>query len=167
MEYLLSIGRRKIGLLAGPLDWLESRQRKQGWEDALNSYGIESSPRKWVQGNWSSASGEIAFAELYKNFREMDAVFASNDQMALGAMHYSHSQGIRIPEDIAFIGFDDLPEGAFFTPSLSTVTHPLRDLGKQSVKALLEQIQGKNLTSMNRTIILDTGLIIRESTQKL
>lgn len=167
VEYLLSVGRRKIGLIAGPLDWLESRQRKQGWEDALNSYGIESSPQKWVEGDWSSASGEIAFAELCTNFPEMDAIFASNDQMALGAMHYSHLHGIRIPEDIAFIGFDDLTEGAFFTPSLSTVTHPLRELGMQSVKKLLELIQGKNLLSMKQTIILDTGLILRESTQKL
>ncbi len=163
VDYLVSIGRHHVGLLAGPLSWLEARQRKKGWEDALKQYGIEISSRNWAEGDWSSSSGEKAFSELHEKFPEMDAVFASNDQMALGAMYYSNLHGIRIPQDIAFVGFDDWPEGAYFSPALSTVTHPLRALGSQAVKVLLEMIHTKSDMKTGRVITLETGLIIRES----
>jgi LacI family transcriptional regulator len=164
VEYLLSIGRRHIGLITGPLEWLESRQRKQGWEDALKSSGADVNPQKWVQGSWSSASGESAFAELIQKYPEMNAVFVSNDQMALGALHYANLHGIRVPEDMAMIGFDDLTEAAYFTPALSTTTHPLRELGILAVKTLLEQIDDG--MPANREITLKTELILRESTPR-
>ena len=164
VEHLLSIGRRHIGMIAGPVEWLESRQRAQGWEDALKNFGIEVSPQKWTQGNWSSASGEAAFAELLQKYPTMNAVFVGNDQMALGALHYANQQGIRVPQDIAMIGFDDLAESAQFTPSLSTVTHPLRDLGVLAVKTLLSQIDSA-APADPREITLYTELIIRDSTR--
>jgi LacI family transcriptional regulator len=164
VEYLFTIGRKNIGLIAGPLDWLESRQRKQGWEDVLRERGIEPSPNKWVEGDWLAESGESGFHKLCQSYPEMDAVFVSNDTMALGAMHYASTHGLRIPQDFAVIGFDDLPEAAFFIPSLSSVTHPLRELGRKSVRILVEQIQNKSQTYANQTIVLDTGLVIREST---
>jgi len=164
VEYFLSLRRMHIGFIAGPLEWLEARQRKQGWEDALRSAGIDSADYKWSQGNWSSASGEAAFAELYQRYSRMNAVFISNDQMALGALHYAHSHGIRVPEDIAIIGFDNLAEGAYFTPSLTTITHPLRELGNQAVKMLLEKID--NPMFVDRKITLETELLIRDSTPR-
>ncbi|MCX6066175.1 MAG: LacI family DNA-binding transcriptional regulator, partial [Chloroflexi bacterium] len=136
VEYLLSRGRRQIGLITGPIEWLEARQRKQGWEDTLKSVGVEVTSRNWSIGNWSSASGESAFAELIQKYPEMDAVFAGNDQMALGVLHYAHKNGIRVPADLAVIGFDDLTEAAYFTPALTTITHPLRELGIRAVKTI-------------------------------
>ena len=162
VEYLLSRGRRHIGLIAGPLEWLEARQRKQGWEDALTSVGIEATERKWVMGNWSSSSGESAFAELLQKYTNMNAVFASNDQMALGVLHYAHEHGIRIPEDIAMIGFDNLAESPYFTPALSTVAQPLRELGNLAVKTLLAQIDDNTIP--RNAITLQTELIVRAST---
>ena len=164
VEYLLSIGRRHIGLVAGPLEWLEARQRKQGWEDALKSVGIEVNAQKWTQGNWSSASGESAFAELIQKYPHLNAVFASNDQMALGVLHYAHAHGIGVPEEIAVIGFDNLTEAAYFTPALSTITHPLRELGILAVKTLLEQIDGLPPGAAHGEINLQTDLILRDST---
>jgi DNA-binding LacI/PurR family transcriptional regulator len=161
-EYLLNTGRRHIGLITGPLEWLEARQRKQGWEDALKSMGIEVEPRKWSIGNWSSASGESAFAELIQKYPTMNALFVSNDQMALGALHYCHANGIHVPEDMAIIGFDDLTEAAYFTPSLTTITNPLRELGKLAVSTLVNQIDGK--PSDEHVITLQPELIIRDST---
>jgi LacI family transcriptional regulator len=166
IEHLLSIGRQEIALITGPLEWLEARQRKQGWEDALYSMGITPKANKWAQGNWSSASGESAFAELALNYPEMNAVFVSNDQMALGVLHYAHEHGIRVPEDIAVIGFDDVTEAAYYTPALSTVSHPLRQLGFMAVKALVEQIEGRGSSSTPRHIVLSTELILRDSTPK-
>lgn len=166
VEYLFSIGRRHIGLISGPLEWLEARQRKQGWEDALKGMGVEINDNKWTQGNWSSASGEASFAELIQKYPGMNAVFASNDQMALGILHYANEHGIRIPEDLAVIGFDDLTEGAYYTPALTTITNPLRDLGILAVKTLLEQIDDSNANKAHQEIVLKTEMIIRNSTPK-
>lgn len=162
VEHLLSVGRRHIGLIAGPLEWLEARQRKQGWEDGLKSVGIDITPTKWAMGNWSSASGESALAELLQKYPVMNAVFVSNDQMALGALHYCHANGIRVPEDLAIIGFDNLAESPYFTPSLTTITNPLRELGILAVKTLLAQIDGH--TEPESFVTLQTDLLIRGST---
>lgn len=162
VEYLLSSGRRHIGLITGPLEWLEARQRKQGWEDALANVGVSAGPQKWSLGNWSSASGESAFAELVQKYPQMNALFSSNDQMALGALHYCHTNGIRVPEDLAIVGFDDLTEAAYFTPALTTVTHPLREMGNLAVKTLLAQIDGN--TEPENVVTLQTELVVRAST---
>ncbi len=162
VEHLLSTGRRHIGLITGPLEWLEARQRKQGWEDTLKSMGVDAGPQKWSQGNWSSASGEAAFAELIQKYPQMNAVFASNDQMALGALHYCHNNGICVPKDMAIVGFDNLTESAYFHPSLTTITNPLRELGILAIKTLLAQVDGH--TEPENVITLQTDLIVRAST---
>ncbi|PWH14056.1 MAG: LacI family transcriptional regulator [Anaerolineae bacterium] len=164
VEHLLSIGRRHIGLVAGPLEWLEARQRKQGWEDALRQAGISVAAYKWTQGNWSSASGEAAFAELVSRYPRMDSVFVSNDQMALGVLHYVHVHGIRIPDDLAVVGFDNLAESAYFTPSLTTIEQPLRELGRTAVNVLLEQVEAAGKALATRDIVLPTRLVVRQTT---
>lgn len=164
VEHLLSIGRQNIGFIAGPLDWLEARQRKQGWEDALLAAGLPVSDHKWAAGSWSSSSGESAFVELLQKYPQMDGLFCSNDQMGLGVLHYANANKIGIPQDIALIGFDDLAESAYYTPALTTVTHPLRKLGGLAVKTLLAQIEDDNPT--HQEILLDTQLVLRDSTPK-
>ncbi|MGV8049853.1 MAG: LacI family DNA-binding transcriptional regulator [Anaerolineaceae bacterium] len=163
VEYLLDQGRHHIGLISGPLDWLEARQRKQGWEDALKAANIKIHSNHWIQGDWSSQGGEACFAELIQKYPEMDAVFSSNDQMALGVLHYANTNGVQIPRDLAVIGFDNIDVSAYFSPSLSTVAHPLHELGKRSVITLLDQIQAEPSARSTLTITLDTSLIIRDS----
>lgn len=167
VEYLLRLGRRNIGLISGPLEWLEARQRKQGWEDALKNAGVRVSNQHWTEGNWSSSSGRSAFAELIQKYPEMDALFCSNDQMALGVLHYAHAHNLRVPENLAVIGFDDLTEAAYFTPSLTTVTHPLRELGILAVKTLLAQIEGADARFPGNSFTLPTDLLVRDSTPKV
>jgi len=167
VEYLISLGRRNVGLITGPLEWLEARDRKLGWEDALKAAGEFGAEDHWTQGTWSSSSGESAFAELIRKFPEMNAVFASNDQMALGVLHYAHAHGIRIPQDIAVIGYDDLAEAAYYTPSLTSVTHPLRELGILSVKTLLDQIDGNVPRNVGTSLVLKTKLMLRDSTPRI
>jgi DNA-binding LacI/PurR family transcriptional regulator len=166
VEYLLSLGRRKIGLITGPLEWLEARQRKQGWEDTLANAGVTVCDQHWAEGNWSSSRGEAAFSELIEKYPEMDAIFCSNDQMALGLLHCAHTKGIRIPEDLAIIGFDDLAEAAYYTPALTTIRQPLRELGIFAVKTLLAQIEGTDAKFSGNTFTLPTELIVRDSTPK-
>jgi LacI family transcriptional regulator len=155
----LRLGRRNIGLIAGPLEWLEARQRKQGWEDALKNFGVAISDRQWAQGNYSSANGESTFAELIQKYPELDAVLASNDQMALGVLHYAHAHRLAIPEDLAVIGFDDLTEAAYFSPSLTTVTHLLRELGILAV--ITAQIEGADGRFPGKSYTLQTELLVR------
>jgi len=164
VKYLISIGRKNIAHITGPLEWLESRQRKAGWEDALKEAGRDPQLHYWKEGQWSSSSGEAAFAELIKKDPGIDAVFVSNDQMALGVLHYAHTHNINVPKDLAVIGFDDLSEAPFFTPPLSTTTHPLRELGSIAVHTLLKQIEGTNSESAHFEVILPTQLILRGTT---
>jgi len=164
VEYLLSCGRRKIGLITGPLEWVEARQRKQGWEDVLKDAGDARFEQHWTLGNWSPASGESAFAELIQKYPEMDAIFVSNDQMALGVLHYACAHSIRVPQDLAVIGFDNLAESAYFSPSLTTITHPLRELGILAVKTILAQIDGVDSRDIGKALVLKTELLVREST---
>jgi LacI family transcriptional regulator len=164
VEYLLSLGRRHVGLIAGPLGWWEASQRKKGWEDALRKVGISDLDRKWTEGNWSAASGETAFVELLAKYPNMNGLFVGNDQMALGVLHYANSHGIRVPEDLAIVGFDDLTEAAHFSPPLTTTYNPLRELGILAIKTLVAQIEGSDPSLPGKSIILPTELVIREST---
>jgi len=166
VDFLLSLGRNRIGFIAGPLEWLEARQRKQGWEDSLKTMGVPVTPQHWTQGDWTSAGGETAFAELIQKYPQLNAVFASNDQMALGVLHLANARGIRVPEDLAVIGFDNLPEAAFFTPALTTIEQPLGELGALAVKSLVAQIEAAPPDVSFQTLTLKTRLLIRDSTPR-
>lgn len=160
-DHLLALGRRRIGHLAGPLAWREARARQDGWRDALRDAGVEAGPV--VPGNWSSASGELAFEELLELQPDLDAVFAGNDQMALGIFRAAHRRGIAIPDHLAVVGFDGLIEGAQFTPSLTTVSQPLGPLGQLAVRELLGLLDEEPGHEGVRSLTLATELIIRES----
>jgi len=167
VEYLLSLGRREIGLISGPMEWLEARQRKQSWEDALKNAGIKVCDEHWAQGNWSSSSGETAFIELIEKYPEMNAVFCGNDQMSLGLFHHACAIGKRIPEDLAVIGFDDLAESPYYSPALTTIRQPLRELGILAVKTLLVQIEDADTKRAGNAFTLPTELIVRDSTPRV
>ena len=160
-DHLLALGRRRIGHLAGPLAWREARARHDGWRDALRNAGVEAGPV--VPGNWSSASAEVAFEQMLELVPDLDAVFAGNDQMALGIFHAAHQRGIAIPDDLAVVGFDGLVEGAQFTPSLTTVNQPLGELGQLAVRELLRLVNDEPGHGEVRSLTLATELIIRES----
>lgn len=160
-EHLLALGRRRIGHISGPPTWREVQDRVGGWRAALADAGI--APGPMAAGNWSSASGEAAFIELLAQAPDLDAVFAANDQMALGLLHVAHERGIAIPEQIAVVGFDGLVEGAQFSPSLTTIGQPLRELGKLAVRELLSTIDDEPGNAGVRNLTLATELIVRDS----
>jgi LacI family transcriptional regulator len=160
-EHLLGLGRRRIGHLAGPPAWREARAREDGWRDALRDAGVEPGPV--VPGNWSSASGETSFEQLIDLAPDLDAVFVANDQMALGLLHAAHRRGVAIPDDLAVVGFDGLAEGAQFTPSLTTISQPLGELGQLAVRELLGLLDEEPGHGVVRSLTLNTDLIIRES----
>jgi LacI family transcriptional regulator len=159
--HLLALGRRRIAHLAGPLPWREAQDRHDGWRDALRDAGVEPGPV--VPGTWTPASGEAGFGQLLALDPDLDGVFVANDQMALGVLRLAHSRGIRIPEDVAVVGFDGLDEGAHFTPSLTTVVQPLRELGELAVREVLAIASEARGVGSVRSLSLATQLIVRES----
>jgi len=165
-QHLLEQGHRHIGHICGPLDWWETRQRKQGWQDAMKKAGLDADDHHWAEGNWSSASGEAAFQQLLQSYPEMDAVFVANDQMALAVLQIASRLRRRVPQDLAVVGFDNIAESAYFWPSLTTVNQDQHELGCQAVQELVNGIEaiheGKE-TSEPQTLLLSPALIVRES----
>lgn len=160
-EHLLALGRRRIAHVSGPVGWREARARQEGWQAALRDAGVEPGPL--VAGNWSSASGEAAFDELLELAPDLDAIFSGNDQMALGILHAAHHRGIAVPDQVAVVGFDGLAEAAQFTPSLTTVSQPLGELGQMAVRELLHLLEDQRGHDVVRGLTLATELIVRES----
>ncbi len=164
-RHLLKKGKRHIGHISGPLDWWESRQRRQAWQETLEKAGIKVVDAHWTEGNWSSASGETAFEQLLQTYPEMDGVFVANDQMALAVLQVANHRGLSIPKDLAVVGFDNFAESAYFWPSLTTINHNHNELGCRAVQEVVKQIEAIHCkeTVQSETILLSTDLVIRES----
>lgn len=166
MSHLLEQGYRKIGHIAGPLEWWEARQRMAAWRDALRDSGLKSNDKQWVEGDWSSASGVFASEKLCDQYPDMDAIFVANDQMALGAIQVLSRRGLCIPENVGIVGFDNIAESAFFSPALTTVQQDQYSVARIAVEELIKIIeagwQGSKVVPP-RSIILPPTLIVRQS----
>ncbi|OQA47495.1 MAG: Lactose operon repressor [Chloroflexi bacterium ADurb.Bin325] len=170
VEHLIAQGRRTIGLITGPLDWWEARERQAGWHEALDAAGLRADPALVAIGDWSTVSGEEGLRCLLARVPELDAIFVSNDQMALGALRTAHLSARKVPEDLAVVGFDDLPESTCFWPPLTTMHQPLLDLGRRAVHLLNEMMEERAAakTPHARSVpCLDAELIVRESSVKV
>ena len=165
-QHLLARGYRRIGLITGPLSWWEARQRKLGWQDALREAGIAIQDRMMVEGNWSQASGEQGLRRLIEQYPDVHAIFVGNDQMALGALRVAPELGRQVPQDIALVGFDDIPESAYFHPSLSTVKQDTDELGSRAVRELVRMVETSQQGAEeveSKTVLLQPQLIVRAS----
>lgn len=164
-QHLLAQGYQHIGIITGPLNWAAAQQRQMGWQEALATY----QDQQIFEGDWSAASGEWGLQQLLEQFPEMDAVFVSNDQMALGVLQAAHQLGLGVPEDLGIIGFDNIPEAAYFTPPLTTIRHRLIDQGRLGVQRLIEIIEAnrnKTLLSSTAIPILQPELVVRKSSAR-
>lgn len=141
VRHLLAQGRRSIGLISGPDGWWETQERRAGWLEALAEAGIEPSPQRMVAADWSVESGEAAMQRLLEQDPTIDAVFACSDDIALGALTAAKRAGRRVPEDLALVGFDNIPQAGYFQPPLSTIDQPLARTGRAAVDRLLERIE--------------------------
>ena len=164
-EHLLKQGYRRIGHISGPLDWWEARQRKEAWQDALMDAGISMSQKQWVEGNWSSASGDQAIRRLMDQYPEMNAIFVANDQMALSVLQFACQMGLKVPQDLAVVGFDGIPEAAYFWPPLTTIYQDQNTLGCTAVKELVRivELSHEEAAIEPKTILFRPELIVRGS----
>jgi LacI family transcriptional regulator len=170
-QHLLKQGCGHIGHISGPMDWWEARLRFQGWRDTLEKTGIRVTDHHWEQGNWSSGSGAAAAENLFGRFPEMDGVFVANDQMALSVLREACRRKIKVPKELAVIGFDGIPESAYFYPSLTTISQDPQLLGGQAVQSLVEMIQARQASSNGlietQSILLPPTLVVRESSRRV
>jgi DNA-binding LacI/PurR family transcriptional regulator len=161
-KHLIGLNHKKIAYVQGPPGWRASKQRYVGWHEELKAARLEPGPLE--QGDWSAGSGyEAAKRLLAKRSGKFTALVAANDQMALGAIRALQESGLRIPEDISVVGFDDVPEAAFFGPPLSTVKQDFAALGKLSAHCLVEQLKGVE----TGTVTIQPTFIERKSTRAL
>jgi len=157
VAHLVELGHRTIAHVAGPLDWYDARARWQGWRDELEAAGLPEGPM--VPGDWTSDRGyEIGRS---RQLAGATAVFAANDQMALGTVHGLVERGLRVPEDISVIGFDDLPDARHFLPPLTTVRQDFASLGALALRLIIAAIDGDD-TAMHALIAPE--LVLRAST---
>jgi LacI family transcriptional regulator len=169
VNHLLQQGYRHIAHISGPLDWWESRQRKLGWETALQENGMMVNDSHWAEGDWSASCGAAVYQHLKESYAQMDAVFVANDQMALGVLQAARNSGIDIPGSLGLVGFDGLPESAFSVPPLTTVFQDQSALGSLAVTQLHEMIETQRsgrLKPFTEPVWLNPELIIRHSSQK-
>lgn len=142
-HHLIEAGYRRIGIITGPTDWWEAQERESGWREVITEAGLNSSKQLIVHGNWSAASGEAGLRNLLARSQDIDAVFVSNDQMALGALKASRHLGINVPRELGIVGFDDIPEAEYFYPSLTTIRQNAEELGAMAVEQMCNIIRAR------------------------
>lgn len=163
VEYLIKAGYRKIAHLAGPEFLSISRLRLQGYIDALKKHGIDPNEYCIVHGGLHEEDGAIGFHRLINSFPEVEAIFAINDPVAIGAYMEIKKLGYKIPDDIAIVGFSNNPISSMIEPALTTIEQPAYDVGKTAANVLIDLIRNREKEVKPRTIVLRTKLIVRDS----
>jgi DNA-binding LacI/PurR family transcriptional regulator len=156
---LLDLRHRTAWHVAGPPNFLEAQQRVEGWRATLQAAGAEVPPV--LTGDWSPRSGYELGRQLAED-PEVTAVFVANDQMALGVLRALHERGREIPREVSVVGFDDIPEAQYFMPPLTTVRQDFGEMGRSSLRLLLEVMRGNGQPPQRVTIAPE--LVVRRST---
>ncbi|WP_176730699.1 LacI family DNA-binding transcriptional regulator [Micromonospora mirobrigensis] len=157
-RHLLEAGHRTVWHVSGPADWFDSAGRIEGWREALRTAGAEVPPV--VPADWSAASG-YRCGQMLARMPEVTAVFTANDHLALGVLRALHEYGRRVPDEISVVGFDDVPEAAYFIPPLTTVRPDFVAVARASLDLLLAQLGSDTVGELRQTIA--PTLISRQS----
>ncbi|MFF1573260.1 LacI family DNA-binding transcriptional regulator [Leifsonia sp. NPDC058292] len=159
VRHLAELGHRVVAHLAGPADWAEANARRDGFLAEADALGMRATVSR--AGDWTSASGAAIAPELLAD-PAITAVFSSNDQMTLGVLHTLRLAGRGAPESVSVVGFDDIPEAAYFAPPLTTVRQDFAELGRNCVARLLAAIE-HSPSPARRSAVVSPRLIVRES----
>ncbi len=161
VEHLVKLGHRRIGYINGPQGWASSRDRLLGYKDVLEKHEIPFDPELVQEGNWEVQSGNQAACRLMKIGNRPTAIFAANDLMALGAIYGIQNTGLKVPEDVAVVGYDDQDFAGFSKPTITTVRSPAFEMGKLAAKLILDRLE--NQIEILDPIKVPGTLVIRES----
>jgi DNA-binding LacI/PurR family transcriptional regulator len=158
-QHLLAQGRRRVAAIAGPLALHAGRARLDGFCETMARHGVAYVP--YAVGNFTQGSGERAMRELLEREPRLDAVFASNDLMAVGALHVLRESGRRVPQDVAVVGFDDSSVAIASRPRLTTVRQPVEEMAAGMARLLLEQLDDPR--AVPRALLFESELVVRAS----
>jgi LacI family transcriptional regulator len=164
-QYLVHLGHRNIACIAGPEGLTLSTERITGFRRALKEAGIELPDDAVIHGDFRYAGGEAAMHELLRQNDNLSAVFAANDTMAIGAINVLSRAGLRVPDDVSVIGFDNILQSTAIVPSITTIAQPVAELGQSSVSLLLKRIRQPTVPPSR--VLLQTRLVERESCRAL
>jgi DNA-binding LacI/PurR family transcriptional regulator len=160
VAHLVRRGRRRIAIVAGPLDMVAGMDRLDGYRDGLLAAGLPQPAGLVEVGDFGEESGAAATRRLLDRAPDLDAVFAASDLMAAGALRALKAAGRRVPEDVAVIGFDDSAIARYAEPPLTTVRQPVEEMGRQMTRLLLAKVAGE---AAGMSVILQTELVVRAS----
>jgi DNA-binding LacI/PurR family transcriptional regulator len=161
VSHLVRLGHRRIGLISGPVHITTGRERQEGYRKALTEHGIESDQGLIKIGDFKQDSGYQRACELLEMDDPPTAIFTANNLMTLGALNAIHEKGLSIPQDVAIVGFDDMPWAPSLNPPLTAVAQPTYELGRVAAEMLLARIADRDHPI--REIRLETALVVRES----
>ncbi|MFD2797639.1 LacI family DNA-binding transcriptional regulator [Promicromonospora vindobonensis] len=164
-RHLLALGHRRIAMITGPWDMLCSRARVDGFRSAHDEAGVVVDPALVREGNFYTEAGFDQGMELLSLPDRPTAVFAGSDMQALGLLRAAHQLGLRVPEDLSVVGYDDLPLASWVGPPLTTVRQPLAEMGAAATQILLDIARGRS--PKVRRLNLSTELVVRDSTAPL
>lgn len=159
VQYFIDQGHRRIAHVAGPLDWYDARGRVTGWEQTLTDAGLEVPPVVRA-AEWTAEAGYRAATELFDRAELPEAVFASNDFLALGLIRALEERNVKVPDDISVIGFDDVDASSYFSPPLTTVRQPFGEAGRAALELLLDN----NRNPVEAPSFIAPELVVRGST---
>jgi DNA-binding LacI/PurR family transcriptional regulator len=159
IEHLLALGHRRIAHVTGPADSMDAAERRRAWVDVMREHDLE--VREPIAGDWLAASGAAAGRQLIAD-GWATAVFVGNDQMSLGVLHACHEAGVSVPAELSVVGFDDIPEAAYFTPALTTVRQDFDSLGRDVMATVLDAVRDDARAPDRTTRVPE--LVLRAST---
>ena len=162
MQHLLGLGHRRIGMITGPQGWVATEDRRRGYYAALAAAGIQPDPELEVESDFEIAGGGKAAGALLDLPEPPTAIFAFNDNLAIGVIRAARARGLRVPEDVSVVGFDDVELATIVTPALTTVRQPLAEMGRTAVSLLMRLLERKRFETLH--VDLATRLVVREST---
>jgi LacI family transcriptional regulator len=162
MQHLLALGHRRIAAITGPRGWVATEDRRRGYHAALAAAGILPEPALEIEADFEIAPGTEAAGALLDLPVPPTAIFAFNDNIAIGALRAARERGVRVPEDLSVVGFDDIEHATIVSPALTTVRQPLAEMGRTAVSLLVRLLERQRFETLH--IELATRLVVREST---
>ncbi|KYD29086.1 hypothetical protein B4109_1707 [Geobacillus stearothermophilus] len=160
-EHLIRLGHCRIAHLSGPMNIILSRDRLRGYQQALAQHELEADAALVQEGDFTYESGYNLTLKLLALEKPPTAIFAANDEMAIGAIKAVRHRGGRVPDDVAVVGFDDIQMASIFEPSLTTIAQPMFEIGQKAMELLLALIEGTS--ARRRQLVLPDRLVIRDS----
>jgi LacI family transcriptional regulator len=162
MRHLLGLGHRRIAAVTGPPGWVATEERRRGYHSALAAAGILPDPELEVGTDFEIDPGRAATEYLLDLPDPPTAIFAFNDNLAIGAIQAARARDLRVPEDLSVVGFDDVEHATIVTPMLTTVRQPLAEMGRTAVSLLMRLLERQRFETLH--VELGTRLVVREST---